>query len=241
MDGNIFNVEMWSYLRTPAQIEADYLHATDVTNGLIAWYKGSGNAKDSSGHGHDGTWSATPAYTTNRDGVANGAFNFNGTAYIDTGLICDSATFPNGYTLNFWVLAQGSDARNPIGDINADSSAGMVGPIDLAGTFYNRSFLPGQTDVSGGNWLDQTWYMVTVYYDKTRLQIYTNGVPVSTALAGVSGNVRSGTTLKLGRWGDFQWQGVYRYFEGQVSDVRLFTNALPNPAISLLYANGPTH
>ena len=240
MDGNIFNIEMWGYLRTPAQIEADYLHSADVTNGLIAWYKGSGNANDSSGNGHNGVWGTTPTYTTNALGVANSAFSFDGNAYIDTGLVCNTAEFPNGYTLNFWALAQGSGG-DPMGDINSDCSAGMVGPIDLGGTFFNRSFLPGQTDVSGGTWLNDTWYMVTVYSDKTRMQIYTNGVPVSSALGGSSGNVNSGATLKLGRWGDFQWQGAYRNFTGQVSDVRLFTNALSNPAISLLYANGPAH
>jgi hypothetical protein len=243
MDGDLYYLEMWSYLRTPAQIEADYLHSADVTNGLIAWYKSAGNANDASGHGYNGTWGGTAAYTTNRDGVANRSFSFDGVAYIDTGLTCDAAKFAYGFTVNFWALAQGAGARDPLGDINSDCSAGMIGPIDLSGEFFNRSFLSNQTDVRGGTWLNDTWYMVTIYYDKSRLQIYTNGVPVplNTALIGVSGNPASGTTLKLGRWGDYQWNGAYSTFTGQVSDVRIFTNALPNPAISLLYQNGPAH
>lgn len=62
------------------------------TNGLIAWYPFSGNAKDSSGNGNNATPNNT-ILTTDRFGRANKAYSFNG--------INDVIVAPNSSSLNF--------------------------------------------------------------------------------------------------------------------------------------------
>ena len=51
--------------------------SADLSTGLVAHYLFSGNAKDASGNGHDGTvYGATP--TSDRFGNSNGAYSFDG-------------------------------------------------------------------------------------------------------------------------------------------------------------------
>jgi hypothetical protein len=48
------------------------------SSGLVGWWPFNGNAKDSSGNGNNGTVNGA-ALTTDRFGIANNAYDFNGT------------------------------------------------------------------------------------------------------------------------------------------------------------------
>src|ERR1017187_5394463 len=51
-----------------------------LTNGLVAYYPFNGNANDASGNGNNGTvYGAT--LTTDRFGISNSAYCFNGTSH----------------------------------------------------------------------------------------------------------------------------------------------------------------
>ena len=55
-----------------------------LTNGLVAYFPFNGNANDATANGNNGTnYGAT--LTTNRFGMSNSAFNFNGSSYINVG------------------------------------------------------------------------------------------------------------------------------------------------------------
>ena len=53
-----------------------------LTNGLVAYYPFAGNANDISGRGHNGNNNGA-VLTTDRFGITNAAYYFNGAANID--------------------------------------------------------------------------------------------------------------------------------------------------------------
>src|SRR5208337_4123112 len=73
-----------------------------LTNGLLAYYPFNGNANDMAGT-HNGTVHGA-VLATNRFGIPNSAYSFNGSsAYIDCGTPADLA-FTNNFTLSAWCL-----------------------------------------------------------------------------------------------------------------------------------------
>src|ERR1039457_6299099 len=105
-----------------------------LTNGLIAYYPFSGNADDASGNGNDGTvFGAT--LTTNRFGIPNQAYYFNGsTAYIKAPI--SSSVFSNDFTASVWFDAY-------------DITIGFPTLLDEEGNSAFRAGIVGQS--SGGS------------------------------------------------------------------------------------------
>jgi len=75
---------------------------TPLTLGPVAWYRGDGNALDSSGNGYNGTWSGTESYT---NGVNAHAFWFDGASSVNSGNI----TTVTNMTVAAWVNPIGSN------------------------------------------------------------------------------------------------------------------------------------
>src|ERR1039458_4334352 len=74
-----------------------------LTNGLVAYYPFNGNANDASGNGFNGTVDGA-VLTTNRFGVPEGAYYFDGvSAYITTPV--RSSEFTNDFTASAWFNA----------------------------------------------------------------------------------------------------------------------------------------
>ncbi|MEY4109716.1 MAG: hypothetical protein RLZZ46_70, partial [Bacteroidota bacterium] len=68
------------------------------TNGLVGWWPFNGNANDESGNGNHGTMNGV-INTTDRNGIGNRAFYFNGSSNI----VVNNQFFNNGwssYTMN---------------------------------------------------------------------------------------------------------------------------------------------
>ena len=71
------------------------------TNGLLGWWPFSGNASDQSGNGNNGTANGA-TLTTDRDGTANSAFNFNGLNQNIDGNLAGLSSLTSS-TLTAWV------------------------------------------------------------------------------------------------------------------------------------------
>jgi hypothetical protein len=78
-------------------------------------------------------------------------------------------------------------------------------------------------------------------YDKSSFQIYTNGVQVGPGGNGGTNNiVTSGQSLLIGKNGTYSFSGnTNNFLNGQVADVRIWTNNLVIPRWVVVYANGP--
>ncbi|MEY4604026.1 MAG: hypothetical protein RIT43_1318, partial [Bacteroidota bacterium] len=84
---------------TMAQNVPDYVPA----NGLVGWWPFNGNANDESGNGNNGTAINGPTLVTDRYGIVNQAFNFDGSDdYVDIG---NNTIFNlNDLSISLWYL-----------------------------------------------------------------------------------------------------------------------------------------
>jgi hypothetical protein len=223
----------------------------DLTNGLIAYYGFNGNANDSSANGYNG--SVYGAMLSNdRYGIANSAYNFNGTGdYIDLG---NQAGFNFGYgsfTISAWVKPVSSPPDNEgyfISKYTAPSPGYDPNPANprtfgygiSAGT-DNRSyaFLSESQAVYGYSTLnDGGWHQIVASYNRTNnLDIYVNGNLISSGSIAAASilNQSNSESLIIGKLSDGSYWGP-QYYTGSVDDVGIWNRALSSNEISQLYA-----
>jgi hypothetical protein len=97
--GNIDDIGIWNRALTQQEISSMYYQTTNVnclpnyvpTNGLVGYWPFCGNANDASSNGNNGAVNGA-TLTTDRNGVANSAYNFNG--------INDNISIPNSTSLS---------------------------------------------------------------------------------------------------------------------------------------------
>jgi hypothetical protein len=238
--GYIADIRIYTSALSSSNIEALYtngpvLHVSDITNGLVGWWKfddGSGTtAHDSSGNGNDGTLggSTLPVWT-------NSALYFNGSSYISAGTNNVPITYP--ISVSYWVnftsggggavvsrLLWGSEA-----DWRCDDADGFlnVGGGNIA-------------DVSFTNTIDDgTWHLVTeTVVDNGNgtgtAYIYLDGNAISSNASGTSYGPNVGTsTISIGVQSDY----ASTPFTGLMDDVRIYNRTLSDSEIQTLYSNG---
>ena len=78
--------------------------AGDCTlNGIVGWWKFNGNASDSSIYGNNGVVT-NATLTTGQNGLTNGAYNFDGNAYIVApNTIAYSKFGSSDFSISFWA------------------------------------------------------------------------------------------------------------------------------------------
>ncbi len=81
----------------------NYTSATAPTNGLVAWWRGDGNALDSAGTNH-GTLHNDVTYVPGHEGQAFrvGSTNFGPVNYVDVGILSDLDN-ASGFTISTWL------------------------------------------------------------------------------------------------------------------------------------------
>lgn len=175
----------------------------DVTTGLVAHYPFNGNANDESGKGNHGTvYNAT--LTTDRYGVVNGAYSFNGNLnnYISLNQPFFEGKQISTFTVHTIVKAN-SFANNPNiwgkaffwGEVNmqmnADSSLQLWWANAFTGNKYSTAVTnPGALSVG-------KWVGIDVVFQNSLMQIYINGSPVTTKLSWVAQGGASLSTVKV--------------------------------------------
>lgn len=193
----------------------------NLDQGLIARYKMDGNAKDSTPNANNGTVSsATP--TTDREGKVNGAYAFNGSSMITTGV----TNFPNigssaSYSAWFKPTVAGSD------QMILRIIAGGV-DLRLRYTVFNTlGFNSNGSDRNSASITLNTWHLATVTYDGTNQRQYLDGVLVDT----FSTTLTSGTptSMLIGTAGGSE------NFNGSMDDVRIYNRAINASEATALY------
>ena len=100
-NGQMDDVRIYNYARTPEQIAADAAQGPEA--GLIAWYKFSGNAEDSSGNGRDGVVNGA-VLAADQYGIADEAYSFNG---VDSAIAFPAVNIASlaasGYSVSLWA------------------------------------------------------------------------------------------------------------------------------------------
>ena len=212
----------------------------NLTQGLVAYYPFHGNANDLSGNGNHGTPMNGAQLSTDRAGLPNGAFQFDG--------VNDYISIPNSPSLNPANAISIAMYFNP-------SRAGlqtMLGKISYTGATatqysFSMDYSPypgismGVNSITNGcsgtasnsgyvNTISpvtlNTWHCVVATFDNGVMKIYLNGTLIRTTVASFNTmNQCSNATLQLGMW----WSGDPHYFQGKLDDIRIYNRAL-NPA-----------
>ena len=100
---------------------------------LIGSYNFSGNADDSSGNFYNGSLNGNPSLVTDRNGVSNSAYSFDGNDYISTS---DSMAnqFSTLFTISAWIKSTNNATVDILG-LGYQTCNGNAGPIiRLGGT-----------------------------------------------------------------------------------------------------------
>lgn len=219
------------------------------TYGLCAWFPFTGNANDSSGHGHNGTPYAT-ANATGRYGIPNTAFYFNGTSsyvYVPPGTpsVDMSTDITGSLTISAWVKSQNyfMSSQEQIywrGDPTPAHDPHMLyfngGQIRI-----RRDVDPGTvsnevgTSVSG---LDTNFHLLTGTYDSATslMCIYVDGVLINSAvLYGLETYPTSTMYNYIGAVDGGTWQ----FFYGIIDELAIWNRALTPCEVAALYYSVP--
>lgn len=216
------------------------------SNGLQGWWSFDGNANDETGNGHDGTVNGA-TLTSDRNGISNAAYSFNGSNQSITVPDHDSLSFPtNIFTFSFWLnwnpnasqeLAimgkRGSMTSNFEYYINKNATTG-TNPDCI---FPHTWTLPGSNvyilpSVLSSNTTSGVWQHIVIAADGISLRMYKNGVLVDSTVAPTinmgnsTGNLTFGTG---GGWGSTNWMN------GSLDDIGIWRRALTHLEIDALY------
>ncbi len=227
--------------------------ASNLKNGLVAYYPFNGNAKDISINGLDGMVNGA-VLTKDRNGIANQAYLFADNQDISIPNSAKLNTYPLSVSLwyNTNRLSDGeasnifskyvpamwngfqiilTDCRN-IGNKNEILNHGFGVPSwylrstnDRVLGYYNEdSFL--QKFIS-----KDVWYHYVFVVDKTGGKIYVNGILVDSHVwTGLEGESNNSLSWKIG--GQYQ-----TWFNGKIDDVGIWNRALTEKEITYLFSN----
>jgi len=205
--------------------------ASDVTNGIVGWWKFNGNANDSSGNGNNGaiagavlTTGATNVASTAYSFAANAAaqvITFNSPGSISGNLTVSAWVRPTSYPTERSTIAEGIDPYSYYISLATDGSLQS----------YRYGTDPGGYHSSGAGTVPlNTWTNVVIAWDATSVKLYVNGTLRTTVAT--TGNGLSGSRIIVGA------ESTSRQFIGAIDDVRVFNRTLPLSDVTKLYSSG---
>ncbi len=210
------------------------------TNNLVAYYPFNGNANDEKGN-INGIVSGA-VLSTDRNGVADKAYSFNGANNFIS--IANSAALNlSNYTVSLWFKYNGAGtpgkeywtliSKNNNGDgfnsqfqLSVNSSNGkLIGRVG-SGSLATSVDVNSTAAVTDGQ-----WHLATLVTDSDHdlLSLYLDG-----SLAAVSpftdNPVVNTSAINIGRW-----EAYNDYFNGLVDEVKIFNKALTGTEIAIEY------
>ncbi|MFY0599432.1 MAG: VCBS repeat-containing protein [Cyclobacteriaceae bacterium] len=216
--------EVRIYDRALTASEVSSLYGNEESD-LLAYYPFNGNANDESGNGNNGTLgdgsttSTLPTLTTDRFGVADAGYSFDGASdYIQTDLLLtDNAPF----TTSVWVYWNGSSGV-------FEEILGFRDVANTAGTFFGVTSndlirFAGDTDYT---LIAEQWIHLVSTFDGTNFSLFVDGELVFSDTRSLT--FTEMTIGALDRSGSESWSG-------SIDDVRIYGSALSATDVLTLY------
>ena len=249
--GQIDQVRIYNYARTPAQIAWEYNQGRPIAEWRMNECQGTA-IHDDSGNGNTGTLNLgasgqtttgtcsananTPWYN-GRTGKYAASLNFDGGD--DWALVSNSSSLNitgNSMTVSMW--AKSSSPGNWEGLVWKSDAPLSYGYLLYTGSAGNLQFGVHTTNSGGvisgdsGNivW-DNSWHFITGIYDGANVYIYVDGIARNHAAA--TGNIVSSDSVPL-------YLGSSNngyFFPGQIDEVKIFNYALTAEQVKQLYNN----
>lgn len=210
------------------------------TNGLEAWWGFNGNAADSSGNGNhltnNGPIGATDRYTN-----LNSALAFNGSSDY---LTIPSPSFQFGetssFSISFWVNHNTTTGGWVYGS-GLNLTQGGSGKFCHFTAFTGFPTMQWRTNEQGSPWIiasstnhaTNVWeHWVLVYVNKS-MTIFKNGVQEATATYTYTGATTQSMPFHIGTL----YTTNNSFFSGSMDDFGIWSRALSQAEIDLLYIN----
>ena len=211
---------------------------TQIKNGLMGEWTFSGNPYDSSGNCLDGTLYNGVTPGTDRFGVANRAYNFDGIDdYIQLTKLPANISTNDGFSASVWVYYRSfkywsrmfdfsnGTPNNNIALANETTTNNLVfGVTNGTTTTYSHSLA---NNIEVNNWIN---YIVTI--DKNKInKVYKNGVLIyyKDNFELPNNVIRSNNYFGKSAW------STDGCFDGLLDDIRIYNRALTRDEIQNLY------
>jgi hypothetical protein len=196
---------------------------------------------DISGKGNHGTFKGTAQYS-----AADKAFKFDGNSdYIQGTLNLNGSELNSSYTISLWAKSDATTNDNAlfmfIGSSGSNDGIGFRHNDNSTngGTEY-RIYHFGITDTSATGQLTDLnqWRHLVAMYDGTSHKIFVDGVLAVTGAVSDLNTIPNNPTYSIGqRWDNPQ---VGEYFDGQISNPKIYSVALEPSEVKKLYNLGRT-
>lgn len=201
------------------------------TNGLVGWWPFNGNANDESGNGNNGTTMNGVTLTTDRNGIANKAYSFDG---VDDYIISASVNeyLSDTISISFWI--------NYASDFGAYSLIAFGGTPSIRwGAICGSSQLRatvGAGCIGTGNILNYTvltgWHNVVYVIAGTNQLIYFDGNYVGTE----TNNLPSSLGCDISNlWFGVDIFSAAEYYNGKLDDIGIWNRILSPTEIQLIH------
>jgi hypothetical protein len=212
------------------------------TEGLVGHWKLSGDARDYSGNGNDGTLIGGVTWAEDRMGQARGAGDFDGVDdYINLPVTGIYSSFSQSAWIKTDVVSTNEDIRHYILTVQKDPpNSGYYTYQQRQGFFIAGNFIYAQYWNGSGNTTLKSdvgsisagiWYRIDFIGDNNGTKLYINGSLVDSSDIAPSDNIIA-TESFIGRRGDSQGEDL---FDGLIDDVRIYNRALSEAEIQKLY------
>ena len=205
------------------------------TNSLVGWWPFNGNANDLSVNANNGTVNGA-TLTADRFGNANKAYSFDGLiSYIK--VVNNNSLNNNSISVSGWLNANilGSNTQGIVSRWNQNNCQNYSTSIDLVNKFAGASTqyqggLFSNTSLIANNWI----HFVFIQNTNIGGSLYLNGSLDNTN--NLSGAISSCTNnLLFGAQVNLNDNSIFRFFNGKLDDIGIWSRALTDCEIKKLY------
>lgn len=202
-------------------------------------------AADRSGNGNNGTFTGSPTWPTTTQSGTGCALGLSGTSQYMSAGNSTSANVTGSLTVSAWVrfnaLSAGSIASKwgAVGSANYSwllfANLWNAGRVDFLVSGNGTSY--GGASSAAGAVATGKWYFITGVYDGTSASLYIDGALVNRSTSSIPSSLRvSSAALAVGA--DYDNGGAaYRFLNGSVDNVYIFSKALVAEDVQSLYAS----
>ncbi len=248
VEGDIDNITVYDYARTPAQIAWDYNRGAPVGHWKFNECQGT-VAHDASGNENHGTiniGSSAPqtsagtctsensahAWYNGKEGKINSAMSFDGVDdWVDVGNDESLNISNNIFTISAWVETSDTGAWKWIYQFGEHAST-KDRALVIDSNNKARMYVYGTNAISTTIVTDGEWHHLVGTIDGTNARIYVDGNLEHTTQPSLSAFNYTGARIGKVIPGDTYW------FNGLIDDVRIYNYALTPLQIKTLYNDG---
>jgi hypothetical protein len=234
--GSMSDIRMYNRAVTSTEVSELYAATCAPTSSLIGYWPLTNTLLDLSGNGNNGTGNVITS-ATDRLGNSLGAYYFNGTSsYISVPDQAALRLHNTDFTINAWVDLSAYNAGGG-SSIFTKRTGGDVTGYGMGISASNITFGPGGgvAAIASASISLSQWYMITCEYtlSNNTLNVYLNGTLINTTTNYVSPGTLT-SMLYIGKDDPSTGTTGY-YFNGPMSNLRMYSRALSTTEIADLY------